>query len=224
MNGGVWRYTGVLRPTPLGTPLAVPISASIATTPGIPYPVPWPNWSTVDLRSYAIDASTPFAVAFVNQGEPTVEPRVMVTTFPSSASYNNFSYLNQPTSGNPDWYYLSKTADTVWLYMMRAYVSFGSTGTEEQQELLPASFALGQNYPNPFNPATTIRFSLPERSFVDLRIYTLLGEEVTTLVNDERDAGVFEVTWAPENLPSGMYLYRLQTSRFTETRKLLLLR
>jgi hypothetical protein len=178
----------------------------------------------VDLRSYSIDASTPFAVAFINQGDGAVEPRVMVTTHPSTTSYNNFSFLTQPSSGGPDWYYLSKTEDTVWIYMIRAYVGFGPTDVSGSQELRPESFALSQNYPNPFNPATTIRFSLPERSLVRLTLYNLLGEEVVTLLNDDRDAGVHEVRWVPEGLPTGTYLYRLQTSRFTEVKKLMLLR
>ena len=209
MTGGVWRYTGVLRPTPLGARLAVPITASIGTTPSVPYPVPWPNWSTVDLRGYAIDASTAFAVAFVNQGDGTTDPRVMVTTYPSESSYNNYSYLTQPSSGNPDWYYLSQSDTSIWLYLIRAYVRFGTTGAEDTRQLLPDSWSLAQNYPNPFNPSTTIRFSLPERSPVVVKVFTVLGEEVATLVNDERDAGVYELQWTPENLPSGGYLYRL---------------
>jgi len=97
------------------------------------------------------------------------------------------------------------------------------TGASDQ-DALPEAFALDQNYPNPFNPSTTIRFGLPYRSHVTLTIYSLLGQEVAELVNGEMDAGHHEVRFDARALSSGLYLYRMQSGQFVQTRRLLLLR
>jgi len=89
---------------------------------------------------------------------------------------------------------------------------------------LPDEFSLSQNYPNPFNPATSIEFQLPVKSFVSLVVYDVLGNEITTLVNEEKSAGFYEVNFNANNLVSGVYFYRLQANRFTEIKKMILLR
>ncbi len=91
---------------------------------------------------------------------------------------------------------------------------------------VPQDFTLYQNYPNPFNPSTTIRFEVPFESFVSVKVYNLLGQEVRTLVNGTRGAGRFEVQWDGKNhvgkeVASGVYLYRLQAGKFVQTRKML---
>ncbi|HWP83381.1 MAG TPA: LamG-like jellyroll fold domain-containing protein [Bacteroidota bacterium] len=88
---------------------------------------------------------------------------------------------------------------------------------------VPREFALEQNFPNPFNPSTTIRYALPYRSPVTLVVYNVLGEEVAQLVNHEQEAGYYQLQWSPQ-LPSGMYVYRLQAGEFVQTRKLVLLK
>jgi hypothetical protein len=95
----------------------------------------------------------------------------------------------------------------------------------------PPAYAnsLSQNYPNPFNPVTTIRFSLKETRHVVVRIYDVSGRLVKTLVDDTREAGLHRVTWDGVNkrgaaVSSGLYLYRMETKDFIETRKMLLLR
>jgi len=89
---------------------------------------------------------------------------------------------------------------------------------------LPTSFELKQNYPNPFNPSTTITFSLPKSAFVTLKIHNLLGEEVATLVAEERAAGIHKFSWDVGGLASGVYLYRLEAGEFVQTKKLILMR
>lgn len=101
--------------------------------------------------------------------------------------------------------------------------------SSEAQEVLPTEFALHQNYPNPFNPFTTITYELPRVSVVTLRVFNVLGEEVTTLVNREEEAGIHTIRWDASNLPSGVYYYRIAAGNhdrqaFTETKKLLLAR
>jgi len=89
---------------------------------------------------------------------------------------------------------------------------------------LPTHFSLGQNYPNPFNPATTITFGLASKSFVSLRVFNVLGREVSILVSEELPAGTYSQNWNAAGLASGVYFYCLQTGSFTDTKKLLLLR
>ncbi len=85
-------------------------------------------------------------------------------------------------------------------------------------------FTLAQNHPNPFNSSTTISFSLPRAGFVTLKIYNLLGEEIATLTNEQCAAGEHRVPWSPQDLPSGVYVYRLQAQGFSQSKKLVLLR
>jgi hypothetical protein len=91
-------------------------------------------------------------------------------------------------------------------------------------ENLPIGFRLDQNYPNPFNPTTTIRFSIPSQSFVSLKVFDGLGREVSILLADELPAGTYARQWNASNLPSGFYFYRLQSNKFSETKKLILLK
>jgi D-alanyl-D-alanine carboxypeptidase len=89
---------------------------------------------------------------------------------------------------------------------------------------VPDQFALMQNFPNPFNPSTTIKFELPKASEVRLSVYDLLGREASVLVNDRRDAGVYEVKFDAAGLSSGVYFYRIQAGDFIQTKRLLLLK
>jgi hypothetical protein len=89
---------------------------------------------------------------------------------------------------------------------------------------IPKEFALLQNYPNPFNPTTTIRYDLSTKSYVKLIIFDALGRVVAHLVDDVQYANRYSVEWNVTNLPSGVYFYRLQTSNFTLSKKLILLR
>ncbi|MCX6830243.1 MAG: T9SS type A sorting domain-containing protein [candidate division Zixibacteria bacterium] len=94
---------------------------------------------------------------------------------------------------------------------------------------LPKTFQLAQNYPNPFNPATTIEYSLPQRSDVVIEIFDILGRKVRQLVNETKAAGVYQVTWNGTDqsgvpVSTGIYLYRIQAGEFVESRKMLLIK
>ena len=104
-----------------------------------------------------------------------------------------------------------------------ALQNFSTTAVTERSTQ-PLTFGLGQNFPNPFNPSTTIRYALPKAGLVTLRIFDLLGNEVELLVNAKQPAGEYRIEWHPRNLPSGVYLYRLQTRDFLAVKKLVLLR
>jgi hypothetical protein len=96
--------------------------------------------------------------------------------------------------------------------------------TSVSEGSIPADFSLGQNYPNPFNPATRIPYSLQVSGFTSLRVYDVLGREVTTLVNENLQPGSYEATWNAEGLSSGVYFYKLESRGFTQTRKMILMR
>ena len=89
---------------------------------------------------------------------------------------------------------------------------------------IPEVFSLGQNYPNPFNANTIIRFQIKDSRFVNLRVFDLMGREVTTLVNERLEAGTYEVRFDAGELPSGVYFYRMETEKYTDTKKLILLK
>ena len=95
---------------------------------------------------------------------------------------------------------------------------------EEKNPATVSNFELQQNYPNPFNPTTQIRFSLPEQSQVTLKVYNILGKEIATLVNDVKSAGVHEINFDGSGLASGVYFYTLQTGKFTQTHKMILMK
>ena len=94
----------------------------------------------------------------------------------------------------------------------------------ETDKLLPAEFLLEQNYPNPFNPNTIISFSIPKRSNVILKVYDILGNELVTLINEETDAGRYNINFNASGLPTGVYFYQLVSSDFVETKKMMLLK
>lgn len=88
----------------------------------------------------------------------------------------------------------------------------------------PLSFNLQQNYPNPFNPTTTIAYTIPNDEHVTLKIYNTLGEEVAELVNEIKSAGIYQTNFNAENLPSGIYIYKITAGKYTDSKKLLLVK
>jgi hypothetical protein len=104
--------------------------------------------------------------------------------------------------------------------------------TSVDEDILSNSYALMQNYPNPFNPTTTIKFSIPNSQLVTIKVYDLLGREISTLVNEEKQPGYYEIKFNGTSLPSGVYFYRLQAGDpsfrsgqgFTQTKKLVLMK
>jgi hypothetical protein len=106
---------------------------------------------------------------------------------------------------NPEWYIPGATAVS-------------------QQSTVVKNFALRQNYPNPFNPTTSIQYSVPSTQYVSLKVYDVLGRELSILVSEVKPPGSYTVKWDAHGLASGVYFYRMQAGQYTETRKLALLR
>ncbi|NOG98635.1 MAG: T9SS type A sorting domain-containing protein [Ignavibacteriae bacterium] len=102
--------------------------------------------------------------------------------------------------------------------------TFGIVTTVEEDLQLPDDFALYQNYPNPFNPTTTIKFQLSNYAFVELRVFDLLGREVSVLIKVEKPAGIYELKFHGNDLTSGTYIYTLKTGNSILSKKMLLIK
>ena len=105
------------------------------------------------------------------------------------------------------------------------------TSVEENNSSVPLDYFLFNNYPNPFNPSTKIKYSIPNSSQVVIKVFDILGNEIETLVNEEKSTGTYEVTWYAGQLPSGVYFYQLkatpsggQAGGYLETKKMILIK
>ena len=98
------------------------------------------------------------------------------------------------------------------------------TGFTQTSSEIPDKFSLSQNYPNPFNPSTQINYELPITNYVSLKVYDNLGNEVETLVAEKQNTGSYSVDFNATSLPSGIYFYKLTTEKFSETKKMILIK
>jgi len=101
---------------------------------------------------------------------------------------------------------------------------YGTIVSVSDDPTLANSYNLWQNFPNPFNPITTIRFTMPERTMVSLKVFDILGREIASLAHGEFEAGTHLCQWQPDHNSGGVYFYRLQTASFSQTRRMLYLR
>lgn len=156
-----------------------------------------------------------------------------------------FTALKVKNPATTEWEYLSvqdtfdiSDQDTILIVLSAGSTSGSATGwsyfdlisvskvisTEIGSEQSPDHFMLNQNYPNPFNSTTTFSFQLETASHARLRIYDLLGREIVTLTDEFLQPGTHNARWDAGDLPGGIYVYRLQTSGVSETRKLVLMK
>lgn len=118
-------------------------------------------------------------------------------------------------------------------YFLLDDLAFSGIATNiDEDGRVPYEYSLEQNYPNPFNPSTTISYSVHSDGFVSLKVYDTLGKEITTLVEEEKSAGIYQITFNAQSLPSGIYFYRLIADNssensgrgFSEIKKMILLK
>jgi hypothetical protein len=152
-----------------------------------------------DIGIYDPNGSAIIEMSFSSQGEDTSYGR-----YPDGA--DTWQFMN-PTPG---------MANTVELSLNNNIV-------------MPDQYILHQSYPNPFNPVTTLRYDLPENSFVNITIYDMLGKEIKTLINQTQDAGYRSVIWNATNnygkpVSAGIYLYQIQAGEYMQTKKMVLLK
>ena len=174
------------------------------------------SWSL--LAGYV--GSTPLNAYFINANTGYVvnsSSELKMTTDGGS------SWVNQtiPASGS----FADVTGSGSFAIIAGRKIATNTTvGIQQISNEMPESFSLEQNYPNPFNPVTNIIFSLPKSGNVKLTVMDITGREILTLINDSYSAGTYKIDLDASQLASGIYFYRLQTSEFTQTRKMILLK
>ena len=133
----------------------------------------------------------------------------------TTTDVNNYSFTdNKVDAGSYSYRLMQKDYDGTFAYSQEVEVQID----------LPLDYALEQNYPNPFNPTTMIGYSIPEDNFVTIKLYDVLGNEVLTLVNEQKQAGKYEMLYNASNIASGVYYYQITSGAFTQTRKLMLMK
>jgi outer membrane protein assembly factor BamB len=215
-----------------------------------------------DVRLGRLDHDTTLTIQIDNTGEGSdsvivtivgVNPLSAVIVNPASFvlmphTFQNVSVTIQPSQLTPKSYGMAFRITSVSNLEIKTYsklIFFSipqSNSVGKEKETLPHEWTLGQNFPNPFNPSTSISFSLPLKSFVSLKIFDLIGREVATLVSEQMPAGNYSKVWNANEIPSGIYFYRLtavpsaqldlvptqgrngQADRYSETKKIVLLK
>jgi len=146
-----------------------------------------------------------------------------------SEEWNTISFVSgNGTTIEPHTYaFVDKNLSSgIYKYRLKQidYDGTSNYSNEIEVDITPNEFALYQNYPNPFNPITIIQFSIGTKQFVQLKVYDVLGNEIATLVNEEKAAGIYNVQFVMDNFSSGIYFYKLTAGEFVQTKKMLLLK
>ena len=199
-HGEIVGYRGPVLDLPTDFRKPVPLAVRVRTSPNCGTQCPgqtWP-WRSQDNTGYWHDDLSSIRKGYLEDLE----------NIPAGSTWEHLPY-------NPD---LCLVSDG-----LKALFNQIVTDVNTEREI-SEQFSLEQNYPNPFNPSTTIKYDLPEANFVSIKVYDVLGLEVGSLVNEQKQAGKYELNWNAANLPSGVYFYRLQAGDFVQTRKMILLK
>ena len=195
-------------PTDGGNPLPVELISFTAVANGNKVTLEWSTATEVDNYGFEIERSQKS-----NVKSETWEKVGFVEGHGNSNSPKKYSFTDIPQKGTSFQYRLKQIdSDGKYSYSDAISVDIG----------LPNQYALNQNYPNPFNPTTTISYKLPEKSYTTLKIYDALSNEVVSLVNEQKEAGSYSVTFNGSNLASGVYFSRLTAGSYTSLIKMIL--
>ena len=198
-------------PTLASTPLPVELSSFSAQFDGEVINLKWRT--ETEVNNYGFDI------------ERTVNPRAnqkvwttigFIEGHGNSNSPKDYSFVDNDLSGANIIYYRLKQIDNDGTYDYSHEVEIGF--------ISPDKYSLGQNYPNPFNPSTKIHYKIAQSEFVNLSVYNVLGKEVAVLVNELQSPGTYSVVFSADNLPGGVYFYKLETQNFNQTSKMLLIK
>lgn len=185
---------------------------------------PWDKMGIQDAGNGEILArmETDSTVLFV-RWEPGVEfyPEAGDT----AGGYRSMIGNGRDSGGDPPYYYYNFTPESEQVFLNEVAYLIDITAIEDQKNTsIPSTFELLQNYPNPFNPSTTIPFNLSENSNVRISLVNILGEEIAEIANGKFNRGYNEVVFNANNLTSGIYFYRIETDKFSDVKKLVLLK
>ncbi|HPS66168.1 MAG TPA: agmatine deiminase family protein, partial [Ignavibacteria bacterium] len=162
----------------------------------------------------------------------TTDTTAGFTPITMTAASDTFkAYIPQKPANTKIYYYIEATSvsgKSICKPMTAPSGNYRFTVTQPtiagEEGTLPEKFALSQNYPNPFNPSTVINFSIPKNGFVSLKIYDVLGREISSLVNEFRHAGKYSVEFNASNLASGIYFYRITAGEFSDIKKMVIMK
>jgi len=169
------------------------------------------NWVNTDRYTYTYDGNNNMIVELWQEWDSPDWVNVWKWTYTYDGNNNMIENLKQM------W------LDSNWVNNEMFTYSYIPTGIEQLADGIE-TYSLSNNYPNPFNPTTKIIYQIPELSFITLKVYDVLGNEVVTLINKEMQTGKYEVEFDATSLSSGIYFYRIQTSSFRDTKKMVLLK
>jgi hypothetical protein len=199
-------------------PLPVELSSFSASVIGSMVKLNWVTATEINNYGFDVERTSPFPSPYEGEGGEAGrgwEKIGFVNGNGNSNSTKSYSFVDDKIIAGKYSYRLKQIDnDGQFEYSKTIEVDLGA----------PKKFELSQNYPNPFNPATTIRFNLPEAANVKLTIFNLLGEQIKTLVNEFKEAGVHTINFNAENLNSGLYIYKLEAGSFIQTRKMTLVK
>ena len=191
--------------TIVDAPLPVELTSLSAFSTGNKVELKWNTATEINNSGFAIERSAD-NVSYVKIG--------FVRGHGTSTQVNQYSFVDENPSGHV--YYRLNQIDFDGTHKYSKVVEANITK--------PAVFSLDQNYPNPFNPSTTISYSIPEKSFVAIKVYDILGNLVTSLVNSQMEAGEHKVNFNASSLSSGIYFYQITAGKNIATKKLMLLK
>jgi len=195
--------------TPINSPLPVELTLFTVKNIGNKIELKW-NTAT-EVNNYGFDIERKILNQFQNDNWGKIG---FIKGSSNSNSPKSYSFVDDnPVSGDVE--YRLKQIDNDGQFVYSKIVKVTTQ---------PTQFILGQNYPNPFNPTTTIRYAIPETEHVILKVYDELGKEVKTLVDENKEAGQYNVQFNGSGLASGIYYYRITSGEFTEVKKLMLLK
>ena len=189
------------------------------------------GWNTRDIfYSYSLDDGVTWSNGIRVTNTPLIDEGYvgvsLINPGNSPSSYElHMVYMKDPGDGPTNFNGGETTAPASRNWLIYRKVTQPTVGITNISTTIPSQYTLEQNYPNPFNPSTTIRFALPQTSNVTLKVYNLNGKEVATLINNTTvQAGTNEYRFDASNLASGIYFYKLTAGKFTDTKKMILIK
>ncbi len=212
------------------------IKSTFSTIPNIARPKISASPFSIKYDTLAANDTASYYLAVFNYGTGNLNissvtssiPQFTVENYPSvlqekSSGYIKIKFRPSETNQTYNGVLNIQNSDSAITVNLTGF-SNSSVGISRISDKLPDNYRLYQNYPNPFNPSTYILFDLPENVFAELKIFDLAGREISNILQHNLNAGSYSVNWNASSVPSGIYIYRLKAGKFTETRKMILIK